>query len=70
MVLLQQPLPASPVLRTWGWLDLLSGIPLPIFSRQKDDKEVIIATLQQDLNTLMADVATIKQLLQQRDQTS
>jgi voltage-gated potassium channel len=38
-----------------------------IASRQKDDKEVIIATLQQDLNTLMADVTTIKQLLQQRD---
>jgi len=41
-----------------------------IASRQKDDKEVIIATLQQDLNTLMADMATIKQLLQERDQTS
>jgi len=41
-----------------------------IASRQKDDKEVIIATLQQDLNTLMADVAAIKQLLQQRDQIS
>jgi voltage-gated potassium channel len=41
-----------------------------IASRQKDDKEAIIATLQQDLNTLIADVAEIKQLLQQRDQTS
>ena len=41
-----------------------------IASRQKDDKEAIITTLQQDLNTLMADVATIKELLQQRDQTS
>ncbi len=41
-----------------------------IASRQKDDKEVIIATLQHDLNTLMADVAEIKQLLQQRDLTS
>ena len=41
-----------------------------IASRQKDDKKAIIATLQQDLNTLMADVDTIKQLLQQRDQTS
>ena len=38
--------------------------------RQKDVKEAIIATLKQDLNTLMADVAEIKQLLQQRDQTS
>ena len=41
-----------------------------IASRQKDDKEAIIATLKQDLNTLMADVAEIKQLLQQRDLTS
>ncbi len=41
-----------------------------IASRQKDDKEAIIATLKQDLNTLMADMAEIKQLLQQRDLTS
>jgi Tfp pilus assembly protein PilN len=38
-----------------------------IASRQKADKEAIIGTLKQDLNTLMADVAEIKQLLQQRD---
>jgi voltage-gated potassium channel len=41
-----------------------------IASRQRDDREAIIATLQHDLNTLMADVAEIKQSLQQRDQTS
>jgi voltage-gated potassium channel len=41
-----------------------------IASRQRDDREAIIATLQHDLTTLMADVAEIKQLLHQRDQTS
>jgi len=35
-----------------------------IASRQKDDKEAIIAAFKDDLDTLKAEVAEIKQLLQ------
>ena len=41
-----------------------------ISSREKEEKEELIAVLKADLNSIKAEMAEIKQLLQQRDQAS